>query len=106
MPSGHKRTVEHNRNKGHTHGLCGNSTVPWVSFGCQKGTMRFLGSLRHRVPRVNRWPPMMEPHSPSCPFTDPSTQSQSPLDSTRPLYSVHASQSYPRPLQGLSGSPV
>lgn len=72
--------------KGHTHG--GDSTVAWVFTGCHKGTMRYLGSLRHEIPKWVRYesqkgtPPT---HSPSCPLQDPSTLSQSLLNCKRPL---------------------
>lgn len=87
--------------------LYGDSTVPRVSIGCQKGTMRYLGSLRHRVPRLYRWPPMREPHHPSCPFTGPSNSVPISLDSKRPLHSVHASSAPARSVWGAqcSGGP-
>lgn len=51
-PSGCKGIVEEHGTKGHTHG--GDSTVAWVFTGCQKGTMRYLGSLRHEIPKQVR----------------------------------------------------
>lgn len=73
-PSGHKRIAEEYESKGHAHRA---STVAWVSIGCQKGTMRYLGSLRHRT---SKWLALSHTALPV-----PLQTWISPLDSKRPL---------------------